>query len=326
MKKSLSMIAAALLSASLLAACGGQPSQTQQAAEDAAAAEQNTAAGEETTENTPNEDGKDTTAPADEAESAETESGETESGEAQDAADMPLTDESIGAVSFLPSGEDLPLVYGNDKLHAYFKRQNVIPGGRMTVKKVSDDSVVEEIDLTDKSRCTVGEQDSTFDLLGWNGGTHLVIQLKSMPAPSESYYVTLEEGAFMSQDGSIASKEVTDSSVWQFDVARYGIALATPNGSDVYVDDVLSADIIIQGEAVKAEISNYDENRVRFNEKEFKESGKLEIKIYQIGEDSFTVTYYNAEDDPIGAITVSYTASVKPEPQEEAPKKAVTNL
>lgn len=321
MKKSLLITATALLSAFLFTACAEQPSQTQTAAEDAAAAaekEDAAAAGNAAEEETA--DGK--------AENAETrETTENTKKTETDAAAQPLTDESIGAVSFLPSGEDFPLVYGNNTLHAYFKRQNVVPGsGKMVIKKASDDTVVEEIDLQEQDKCTVGEQDSTFQILGWNGGTHLVIHLKDMPAPGETYYVTLEEGAFVSQDGSIASKAVTDSSTWSYTTARYGIVLDTPNGSDVYVDDVLSGDIIIQGEAVKAEIGNYDENRVRFNEKEFKESGKLEIKIYQIGVDSFTVTYYDAEDNPIGAITVSYTASIKPEPEEEAPKKAVTNL
>lgn len=318
MKKSLLITVTALLSAFLFTACAEQPSQTQSAAEKEDTAEAGSAAKEETADN------KTANAETQETETAgNTKEAETET----DAAAQPLTDESIGAVSFLPSGGDFPLVYGNNTLHAYFKRQNVVPGsGKMVIKKASDDTVVEEINLQDQDKCTVGEQDSTFQILGWNGGTHLVIRLKEMPAPGETYYVNLEEGAFVSQDGSIASKAVTDSSTWSYTTARYGIVLNTPNGSDVYVDDVLSGDIIIQGEAVKAEIGNYDENRVRFNEKEFKESGKLEIKIYQIGVDSFTVTYYDAEDNPIGAITVSYTASIKPEPEEEAPKKAVTNL
>lgn len=325
MKKSLLITMTALIAALLFTACADQPSQTQTAAEDAAAAAEKEDVLKE--ENASGEEATDSKTETTENQEAPENPNKTETEAEADAATEPLTDESIGAVSFMPSGQDFPLVYGNNVLHAYFKRQNVMAGsGKMIIKKASDNTVVEEIDLQDKNKCTVGEIDSTFQILGWNGGTHLVIRLKDMPAQGETYYVNLEEGAFVSQDGSIASKAITDSSTWKYSTAEYGIILNTPNGSDVYVDDVLSGEIIIQGEAVKAEISNYDENRVRFNEKEFKESGELEIKIYQIGVDSFTVTYYDRENNPIGVITVSYTASIKPEPEEEAPKKSVTNL
>lgn len=191
---------------------------------------------------------------------------------------------------------------------------------------MADDSVVEEIDLKDTEKCIVGEQDSTFSLLGWDGGTHLIIRLENTPASGESYYVNLEEGAFTSADGTIRSKAVSDSETWRYGVAPYGIVPALPSGSSVYVGDVLSADLLIRQPAAYAKIENYDENRVRFNEKEFEKDGKLEIKIYQIGDDSFTVTFYNDDDDPIGSITLSYTASMPPEPEEEAPRKSVTNL
>ena len=154
---------------------------------------------------------------------------------------------------------------------------------------------------------------STFNLLGWNGGTHLIIQLKETPASGEAYYVNLEEGAFTSQDGAILSKAIQDKTTWSYGVAPYGIIPARPSGSDVLVGDVLSADILIRQPAVLAKIENYDENRVRFNDKEFEQDAKLEIKIYQIGEDPFTVTFYDNDDNPLGSITLSYTASMRSE-------------
>ena len=196
----------------------------------------------------------------------------------------------------------------------------------MIIRKTSDDSVIEEINLKDTQKCSIGEADTTFNLLGWNGGTHLIIQLKETPASGEAYYVNLEEGAFTSQDGAILSKAIQDKTTWSYGVAPYGVIPARPSGSDVLVGDVLSADILIRQPAVLAKIENYDENRVRFNDKEFEQDAKLEIKIYQIGEDPFTVTFYDNDDNPLGSITLSYTASMPPEPEEEAPKKSITNL
>lgn len=250
-----------------------------------------------------------------------------ESADTDHPADAALPADSIGPVSFTPNEKGYSMVYGGDTLHAYFKRKDVIPGGgKMIIKNSADNSVVEEIDLQDTNKCVVGEQDSTFSLLDWDGGTHLIIQLGKMPASGESYYVNLEEGAFTSQDGSLLSKAVTDNSTWCYGVADYGILPSLPSGSAVYVGDVLSAKILVRQPAVLAKIENYDENRVRFNDKVFEKDAELEIKIYQIGEDSFTATFYDADDNPIGSLTLSYTASMPPEPEEEAPRKSVTDL
>lgn len=319
-KRILSFLTAAIMTAALLTACGAeketpQLTPTENGAQTEAADETQSAAAAPDAGST----GADTDADA-----------ETENPQAPadtSAADAELTNDSIGPVSFTPNENGYSMVYGGNTLHAYFKRTNVVAGsGKMTIKNMADDSVVEEIDLKDTKKCIVGEQDSTFSLLGWDGGTHLIIRLENTPASGESYYVNLEEGAFTSADGTIRSKAVSDSETWRYGVAPYGVIPALPSGSSVYVGDVLSADLLIRQPAAYAKIENYDENRVRFNEKEFEKDGKLEIKIYQIGDDSFTVTFYNDDDDPIGSITLSYTASMPPEPEEEAPRKSVTNL
>ncbi|WWR16868.1 hypothetical protein V1224_05395 [Lachnospiraceae bacterium JLR.KK008] len=282
------------------------------------------------------------TAPAadnDKADTAESDSQETDAKEetaedkpsaapaGEDSEDAPLPGDSIGPVSFMPNEKGYYMVYGSNTLHAYFKRQDVIPGtGKMTVHRLSDDSVVEEINLEDKEKCLVGEQDSTFSLLGWNSGTHLVIRLADTPESGETYYVNLEEGAFTSSDGTIRSKELTDASSWCYGVANYGVVPSLPSGSAVFVGDVLTADILVRKPAVLARVENYDENRVRFNEKEFQQDGKLDIKIYQLGEDPFTVTFYDEDDNPLGSITLSYTASMPPQPEEEIPQKTITDL
>lgn len=247
--------------------------------------------------------------------------------EAADSSQLEAGSDSIGPVSFIPNEKAYSMVYGDSTLHAYFMRQQVLPGTRkMIVRKFSDDSIVETIDLQNEASCTVGEQDSMFYLLGWESGSHFVIHLKEAPLSGELYYVNLEEGAFTSQDKTILSKEVSDKETWCYGVADYGIIPSLPSGSQVYVGDVLTARILVRQPAAYAKVENYDENRVRFNEKEFEADGKLEIRIYQIGEDPFTVTFYDAEDNPIGSIRLSYSASMPPEPQQELPQKTITNL
>lgn len=286
---------------------------------------------EETAQTAPADSEDQTPQTQEDTDTAETETSgspsDTPAEETDTSADDSLPGDSIGQVSFMPNEKSYHMVYGSSTLHAYFKRQGVVPGsGKMTIRKLSDNSVVEEIDLQDKAKCFVGEQDSHFALLGWNSGTHLIIQLKTTPESGETYYVNLEEGAFTSQDGSIRSKELSDTSSWCYGVANYGVVPSLPSGSDVYVGDVLTADILVRKPAVLAKIENYDENRVRFNEKEFEQDGKLDIKIYQLGEDPFTVNFYDEDDNPIGSITLSYTASMPPQPEEELPKNTITDL
>lgn len=323
MKKRLAVIS---ITAALLAsvtACGSQPAKTQPAAENAAGDPASTEPAGILEQTSPaGTDSSGTPVPVSPQAGQTPDAAETES-----AQDPELTADSIGPVSFTPNEKGYSMVYGSNTLHAYFKRLNVIPGnGKMTVKRTADDSVIEEIDLKDTSKCSIARPDTTFDLLGWSGGTHLTIRLQDTPASGEAYYITLEEGAFTSQDGTIRSKAITDPSVWSFGVAPYGVIPKLPNGSQVLVGDVLSADVLVRQPAVLARVENYDENRVRFNEKEFVQDAKLEIKIYQIGEDPFTVTFYDDDDNPIGSITLSYTASMPPQPEEEAPKKSITNL
>ncbi len=325
MKKRIAVISIAAALLASVTACGSQPGETPPAAENAATDGDATPPGpadasEQTAPTGTDSSAAPTSEPAQAAQPPA--ATETEAAQGQD-----LTADSIGPVSFTPNEKGYSMVYGSNTLHAYFKRLNVIPGsGKMTVRRTADDSVVEEIGLKDTGKCTIAQPDTTFDLLGWNGGTHLVIRLRDTPASGEAYYINLEEGAFTSQDGAIRSKAITDPSVWSFGVAPYGVIPKLPSGSQVLVGDVLSADVLVRQPAVLAKVENYDENRVRFNEKEFVQDAKLEIKIYQIGEDPFTVTFYDDDDNPIGSITLSYTASMPPEPEEEAPKKSITNL
>lgn len=245
-----------------------------------------------------------------------------------EAAEEMLDETSIGPVSFTPNDNGFSMVYGNTTLHAYFKRQNVVPGdGKFVLHNAADDSVVEEIDLRDNSKCYVAEADSMFYMLGWDNGTHIVIQLKDTPKLGQSYYATLEEGAFTSQDGTIRSKAVTDKNIWPMNIAEYGVLPDVKSGSYVYVGDVLKAQIILKAPAAVAKVENYDENRVRFNEKEFTQSGELEIKIYQIGDDPFNVNFYDNDENLLGTARISYNAAMPPEPEpEKSPAKTVTQL
>ena len=132
MKKRIAMLLLAAVLSTSLTACGNQPGQTQQPPTD------NTpeTAISESTDNpapapsTPGTDTADGTVQIPENPLADAPS-DTRPSASEDAE---LTADSIGPVSFTPNEKGYSMVYGANTLHAYFKRQNVVPGnGKMII-------------------------------------------------------------------------------------------------------------------------------------------------------------------------------------------------
>lgn len=231
---------------------------------------------------------------------------------------------SIGKAYFTPGSDNIDMMIGAQTLHAYFEAADVVGAGDLTIVNADTKSAVMTLNLAKASEAAT--PDDISSQLSWEGGTHLLIHMDKPLDKGYDYYVTLSEGAFQTKDGSKASKEVTDAGIWNFGFYDYGISLGVPNGSDVYVDDHIPMTLFVEGAAKKAVIEGYDENRVRFEDKESECTVDTEIKIYQIGEDSFTVTFYDNEHTILGKIPVTYNASMPPVPEEEVPEHSVVGL
>ncbi|MCR4704764.1 MAG: hypothetical protein K5641_01745 [Lachnospiraceae bacterium] len=232
--------------------------------------------------------------------------------------------ESIGQVYFSPGSDGINMMLGSTVMHVYFERADVIGAGKLTIMNKDTKAVAQELDLSTATEAV--SADTVQKQLGWDNGTHLWINLDRPLDRGYDYYITCEEGAFATKDGSIQSKAISDPTMIAFGMCDYGIELKTPNGEHVYVGDHLDATVYVEGEAKEAVIEDYDENRVRLGDKKFDSTKETEIKIYQIGEDSFTVSFYDNNHDLLGKIAVSYEAEMPPEPESEVPERTTVGM
>lgn len=240
-----------------------------------------------------------------------------------------LPEDSIGPVMFTPSlnGYMTAMGRGGYVLTAYFMRPGVKGAGKISIYSAGNDEKACVLDLSDEKVCYQVPDDGTLTNRGWRGGTQLEILLPEPYENSGTYYVLMDEGAFESEDGSLLSKELKDKSGWVYDVAEYGVDLAVKNGSKVYVGDKLYARVLLRAPAKKAKIEGYDENRLKFEEKEFKhEDGDLRFEIRQIGEDKFYVNFYDAEGELLSKVPVVYEAEMPEDPEKKKADDATINL
>ncbi|MBE5846800.1 MAG: hypothetical protein E7300_03900 [Lachnospiraceae bacterium] len=271
--------------------------------------------------------GQNTEAPAPASPAAKEEAPETAAADSKEEAkqtDSAETAESIGAVYFSPGNDGVNMMLGATTIHIYFERADVVGAGTLTIMNKDTNTAAKTIDLASASEAV--SADTVMKELGWDNGTHLLVDLGDPLDRGYDYYITCEEGAFATKDGSIKSKPITDPTTVAFGMCDYGIKLETPNEEHVYVGDHLKATVYVEGEAKKAVVEDYDENRVRLSDKEFESTKETEIKIYQIGEDSFTVAFYDNNHDLLGKIAVSYTAEMPPEPETEVPERTTIGM
>ncbi len=238
--------------------------------------------------------------------------------------DAPKSDETIGRVYFSPGSDDINMILGSTAIQIYFERADVVGAGKLTITNKDTNTVARTIDLATASEAV--SADTVLKELGWDNGTRLLVDLGEPLDRGYDYYITCEEGAFATKDGSIKSKAILDPTAVAFGMYDYGIKLDTPSGENVYVGDQLGATIYVEGEAKKAVIEDFDENRVRLDDKEFESTKETRIKIYQIGEDGFTVAFYDNNHSVLGKIRVTYTAEMPPEPESEVPERNTIGL
>lgn len=226
-----------------------------------------------------------------------------------------LPDDAMGMVYLAPNttGTGRDMLFGTRELVMYFQRQGVNAGeGTISVFNSRDDSPICSVNAK-KSVKSYDDSDGTFELLGWEKGTRVVISLPFPLDHNETFYITADEGCFVADtdNGTVKSKAIKKNA-WELDVAEYGVIPQLPSGSDVYVGGSMDIAFYIQGRCKKAEITSFDENRVRFSKTEIREDKVIEAKFYQLGQDECMVTFYDNDDNILGQTKLIYIAEMDP--------------
>jgi uncharacterized protein YpuA (DUF1002 family) len=203
---------------------------------------------------------------------------------------------------------------GVNELTVYFDRSDIAAGsGSLTVTNAADGSVIDTVALDDTTKVSI-ESMSDEEILeqGWAPGSYAkaVIALATPLAQSSNYYVTLSEGAFVStEDASVLSEAVADTSFWNIQTTEYGFAVDRSTGA-ITAGSTVSAQIMMDGTAATyACIENADTSVVGFDQAEFEASGSFTVTFYAAGKTSFQVSFYDTEGNWLN--TIDYTVTVK---------------
>jgi uncharacterized protein YpuA (DUF1002 family) len=203
---------------------------------------------------------------------------------------------------------------GVNELTVYFDRSDIAAGsGSLTVTNAADGSVIDTVALDDTTKVSI-ESMSDEEILeqGWASGSYAkaVIALATPLAQSSNYYVTLSEGAFVStEDASVLSEAVADTSFWNIQTTEYGFAVDRSTGA-ITAGSTVSAQIMMDGTAATyACIENADTSVVGFDQAEFEASGSFTVTFYAAGKTSFQVSFYDTEGNWLN--TIDYTVTVK---------------
>jgi len=232
-----------------------------------------------------------------------------------------LPDDSMGMVYLSPnkSGTGRDMIFGTRELVMYFQRKDVKPGdGTISVFNCDGDTPICSVNAKQSVKA-YDTSDGTFELLGWETGTRVVITLPFPLDHDERFYITADAGCFKAEgdDGVIESKAIVKDA-WTIDVAEYGFIPQLPSGSNVYVGGSMDIAFYIHNRCKKAEITSFDENRIRFSKTEIREDKTIEVKFYQIGEAECMITFYDTDDNILGQSKLIFKADMDPNGELDA--------
>jgi uncharacterized protein YpuA (DUF1002 family) len=204
---------------------------------------------------------------------------------------------------------------GVNELTVYFQRSDIAVGsGSLTVTNTADGIVIDTVAMNDTSKVSI-EPMTDEEILeqGWASGSYVkaVIALGTPLAQSSNYSVTLSEGAFVStEDASVLSEAVADTSFWDIQTSEYGVALDRSAGF-ITAGSTISGQILMDGTAATyACIDNAGDVAAVFSQGEFTpDSESFDVTFGASGKISFQVSFYDADGNWLN--TIDYTVTVK---------------
>lgn len=134
---------------------------------------------------------------------------------AQPYAGVPEVDlsQTMGYIMMYPRTK-MPAEHFCDKLEIYLPREDVKLGDG-TLRLYGKDGEILSVKFSESDLVELRPlNDIEMEGLMWGGGTAIVITLPVSFTIGESYYVTMEEGCFTAENGSVVSPGYTKNTVW----------------------------------------------------------------------------------------------------------------
>lgn len=180
--------------------------------------------------------------------------------------------EQVGYMMFFPNAK-VPAEHGCQKLFIYLPREDVKAGNGTFYLYAEGGDEVFSAPLSDTTVITQREAtDAELDGMLWGSGTCFEIVLPRTLDLGSTYFVNLERGAIVTQDG-IENYQIGDRDAWTFTVeGDYGVSAVE------YSDGKVSFELTLGGEATQAVPYAFDDS-VIFAEPMLSESGTVTATV-----------------------------------------------
>ena len=207
-------------------------------------------------------------------------------------------------LAFAP-GLDTLTAAGTDTLILYIPHAQMIPGqGTLTVYQENDMAVFDSVSWqgTGGSTATMpmnGEELSTY---GWSEGTKAVILLNQPLAASRGYHVELSAEAFVSEDGSLYTEGIEDTTLWSFETGENGVSIS--HSGMVSAGDFLTLSVQMAGGCESASVTSFDSGKIDFGSTWFDlQNQSADLILLGSGTVSFDVEFYDAAGELYETVT-----------------------
>lgn len=141
---------------------------------------------------------------------------------------------------------------------------------------------------------------------GWGEGMSATFVLDRALAPDSTYCINIPEGAFLLTQLREPSGRLTGATMWTVRTLSYGTANMTAPGS-VVAGSECSFDIVLGGEAVRAELVIATPDTLSSDKTAFTRSGRAALTYTAAGEYAYEVVFYDAQGQALDGLMVEGT-------------------
>lgn len=225
-------------------------------------------------------------------------------------AEEPAYEGEIGRFVYYPySAETLFAPSGTNEVCFYFEKGDIIPNtGYVRVYDAFTGLEYDAIDVSDTNRCKINSfDDASVQYTGWENGSSMSVFFDRSFLPDGNYFLTAEEGCFMTEDGAAYSREISDTDQVVFGIAPYGLnSIDTTILENFTVGETYNLGVLIDGAAAYAIITDYDGRTVSLDKTKLMDTDFFTLEFLQMGESSITVSFYDAADNLLNTVAFRF--------------------
>ncbi len=233
---------------------------------------------------------------------------------------------TVGLMAFYPNNnENMYALAGTNTMTFYFQNKGITLGsGKIGIYQKDGNTIYASVEASDPSKFEIGELDEIgTSLTSWTEGTKIDAYFDHVFLPGQEYYVLMDEGCF--ELGTVHSNAVTNASLINFGVKKYGVDLSHVDLSKTYsIGDAISFDVKVDGVGASMfAFREYQEAAVTPYPVNSTSSTTASISFIKDGAQDITIGFYNSGKQ-VDSLTLHFNV-VDPVSASSTPALSNTN-